>query len=53
MLFMPEKRWHYGHNVGGEDLHMLDCIAPPTDQSLAYVPRPRGLVGWDASALGN
>ena len=54
MLFMAEKRWHYGYNFGADDLHMLEFIAPPAAQSaLANVQRPRGLVGWDAAALRN
>jgi mannose-6-phosphate isomerase-like protein (cupin superfamily) len=54
MLFMPEKRWHYGHNFGSEELHLLECIAPPTNQSaLAHVPRPREVIGWDTAAAGN
>ena len=54
MLFMPEKRWHYGYNFGSEDLRLLECIAPPTNQAaLAHVPRPERLVGWDARALAN
>jgi oxalate decarboxylase/phosphoglucose isomerase-like protein (cupin superfamily) len=54
MLFMPEKRWHYGYNFGTEDLHLLECIAPPTNQAaLAHAPRPRSLVGWDTQALQN
>jgi oxalate decarboxylase/phosphoglucose isomerase-like protein (cupin superfamily) len=52
MLFMPEKRWHYGYNFGEHDLHLLECIAPPTNAAaLAHVPRPSALVGFDASAL--
>lgn len=54
MLFMPEKRWHYGYNFGSEDLHLLECISPPTNQSaLAHVPRPKSLVGWDPQAPKN
>ncbi|MGH6984530.1 MAG: cupin domain-containing protein [Stellaceae bacterium] len=52
-LFMPERRWHYGNSFGNEDLHMLEIIAPPTNQSLAHVPRPRGLIGRDSDALRN
>ena len=54
MLFMPERRWHYGYNFGTEDLHMLECIVPPPNQAaLAHVPRPSTLVGWDEQALKN
>jgi mannose-6-phosphate isomerase-like protein (cupin superfamily) len=52
MLFMPERRWHYGYNFGTEDLHLLECIVPPTNQAaLAHIPRPSTLVGWDKKAL--
>jgi mannose-6-phosphate isomerase-like protein (cupin superfamily) len=52
MLFLPERRWHYGYNFGNKDLHLLECIAPPTNQAtLAHIPRPSKLVGWDERAL--
>jgi mannose-6-phosphate isomerase-like protein (cupin superfamily) len=54
MLSMGEKRWHYGHNFGSEDLHALEFIAPPAAQAvLERVPRPREPKGWDAAALKN
>jgi mannose-6-phosphate isomerase-like protein (cupin superfamily) len=54
MLFMPEKRWHYGYNFGSEELRLLECIAPPTNQAaLAHVPRPKELVGLDRNAASN
>ena len=54
MLSMGEKRWHYGHNFGSEDLHALEFIAPPAMQAvLERVPRPRQAVGWDSAALKN
>lgn len=54
MLFMPERRWHYGYNFGTEELRLLECIAPPTNQAaLAHIPRPRKLVGIDVAATKN
>lgn len=54
MLFMPERRWHYGYNFGTEELRLLECIAPPTNQAaLAHVPRPQKLVGIDVAATKN
>jgi hypothetical protein len=54
MLSMGEKRWHYGHNFGSEDLHALEFIAPPAMQAvLERVPRPREALGWDSVALKN
>lgn len=54
MLFMPEKRWHYGYNFGSEELRLLECIAPPTNQAaLAHVPRPKELVGLNRDATRN
>lgn len=54
MLFMPERRWHYGYNFGTVELRLLECIAPPTNQgALAHVPRPRTLVGIDVAATRN
>lgn len=51
MLFMPERRWHYGYNFGTEELRLLECIAPPTNQAaLAHVPRPSAIVGLDTAA---
>jgi len=54
MLFMPERRWHYGYNFGTEELRLLECIAPPTNQAaLAHIPRPKTLAGVDSAATKN
>ena len=54
MVFMPEKRWHYGYNFGTEDLHLLECIAPPTNQAaLQAVPRPARIVCLDKAAIAD
>ena len=54
MLFMPERRWHYGYNFGEEDLHLLECIAPPTNQAaLASVPRPAAIRFLDKAAVAD
>jgi quercetin dioxygenase-like cupin family protein len=41
MLFFHEKLWHYGHNFGDTELHVLEVFAPPADAAaLADVPIP-------------
>lgn len=41
MLFFHEKLWHYGHNFGDTELHVLEVFAPPADAAaLAIVPIP-------------
>lgn len=54
MLFMPEKRWHYGYNFGTTELRLLECIAPPTNQAaLAHVPRPQAIKAFDPASFSN
>jgi mannose-6-phosphate isomerase-like protein (cupin superfamily) len=52
MLFMPQKRWHYGYNFGTTELRLLECIAPPTNQAaLAHVPRPSRIVPFNPASF--
>lgn len=52
MIFMPEKRWHYGYNFGTTELRLLECIAPPTNQAaLAHVPRPARIVSHNPATF--
>jgi len=54
MIFMPERRWHYGYNFGAEDLLLLECIAPPTNQAaLQAVPRPASITYLDKAAVAD
>jgi oxalate decarboxylase/phosphoglucose isomerase-like protein (cupin superfamily) len=54
MIFMPERRWHYGYNFGAGDLHLLECIAPPTNQAaLAHVERPSSITFLDKAAVAD
>jgi len=52
MIFMPEKRWHYGVNYGDGGLRLLEVIAPPTSQAAsAHVPIPAKPRSIDDAAL--